>query len=112
MTGNLTAIIINQERDLQNYDKVNLKRLMNANKVEKEKILNEDFTVIKYLVSSDLKRSLELAVEKGSGSWLGALPLQSLGYVLNKQEFRDSICLRYGWKIANTPSVDVDQKMT
>ena len=24
--------------------------------------------------------------------------------MLNKQEFRDSVCLRYGWKIANTPS--------
>ena len=25
-------------------------------------------------------------------------------YVLNKQEFRDSICLRYGWRIPNTPA--------
>ena len=24
-------------------------------------------------------------------------------YVLNKQSFRDSLCLRYGWKIPNTP---------
>ena len=27
-----------------------------------------------------------------------------MGYVLNKQEFRDSIKLRYGWKIADIPS--------
>ena len=33
-----------------------------------------------------------------------ALPIQRLGYTLNKQEFRDSVCLRYGWNIPNTPS--------
>ena len=50
------------------------------------------------------KRVLELARENGSGAWLNALPIQSLGYTLNKQEFRDSVCLRYGWQIPNTPS--------
>ena len=54
-------------------------------------------------VNEDLKRSLDLATEKGSGAWLSALPLQSLGYVLNKSEFRDGIALRYGWRIPNTP---------
>ena len=47
---------------------------------------------------------LELIQEKGSGSWLTTLPIKSLGYSLNKQEFRDSICLRYGWNIPNTPN--------
>ena len=50
-----------------------------------------------------MKRCLELARGKGSGTWITALPIQSLGYVLNKQEFRDSLCLRYGWKIPKTP---------
>ena len=27
-----------------------------------------------------------------------------MGYTLNKQEFRDAICLRYSWMIPNTPS--------
>ena len=49
------------------------------------------------------QKSLELGCEKGASCWLSALPLQSLGYVLNKREFRDSICLRYGWAIANVP---------
>jgi len=43
--------------------------------------------------------------EKGAGSWLTVLPLKSHDYCLNKQEFRDAICLRYGWKIPNTPRV-------
>ena len=54
-------------------------------------------------MNNDLKQNLELAREKGSGSWLTALPIQNLGYALNKQEFRDGLCLRYGWKIPKTP---------
>ena len=29
--------------------------------------------------------------------------MQTLGYTLNKQEFRDALCLRYNWKIHGTP---------
>ena len=38
--------------------------------------------------------------------WLSGMasPIKSLGYVLNKQEFRDSVCLRYGWRIPDTPA--------
>ena len=46
----------------------------------------------------------KISDEKGCGAWLTALPLTSMGYVFNKQEFRDSIKLRYGWKIADIPS--------
>ena len=41
--------------------------------------------------------------DKGAGSWLTSLPLKDHGFCLNKQEFRDAICLRYGWRIPNTP---------
>ena len=50
-----------------------------------------------------IKRSMALAREKGSGSWLTALPIKSSGYTSNKQEFQDSICLKYDWRIPNTP---------
>ena len=50
------------------------------------------------------KRCLILAQEKGAGSWLTALPVKAYGYTLNKQEFRDSISLRYDWKIPNIAS--------
>ena len=33
-----------------------------------------------------------------------ALPLQEQGFYLNKQEFRDALCLRYGWQLPNVPS--------
>ena len=65
----------------------------------------EELARILSLIPDEKKRrNLELAGEKGAGAWLTALPLQSMGYTLNKQEFRDAVCLRYGWKIPNTPS--------
>ena len=51
-----------------------------------------------------MKRILQLSQEKGAGSWLTVIPTKSHGFTLNKREFRDSICLRYGWRVPNTPS--------
>ena len=104
VTENLTQLIENQELNLDNYDfdqvKVNMARL----KAEKDQAFIEQLDLLKGSVDEKLKRSLELACEKGAGAWLTSLPLQALGYTLNKQEFRDSLCLRYNWRIPNTPS--------
>ena len=50
------------------------------------------------------QRSLEAAKEKGASSWLTCLPIKRLGFILNKQEFRDSIALRYNWYIPDIPN--------
>ena len=47
----------------------------------------------------NLKRSVDLAQQKGSSSWLESLPLSEHGYHLSKSEFRDTICLRYSWSL-------------
>ena len=96
-------MIISQEQNLQNYDAGQVNAEMLKLKTKKEEQLLLELEEIKNLVDCKFKRTIELACEKGAGVWLTALPLQSLGYVLNKQEFRDAICLRYGWKIPNTP---------
>ena len=70
----------------------------------KEDKMDEELKTILEDVDVKMKRILELAKEKGTSTWLTALPIQSLGYTLNKQEFKDSVCLRYGWLIPNTPS--------
>ena len=54
-------------------------------------------------MSPDLKRLLTLAKEKGAGAWLTAPTIQTLGYVFNKDDFRGSLCIRYGWRIPNMP---------
>ena len=71
-------------------------------KLKKENALKREFESIKGEADEDLKRCLACAQEKGLGSWLVALPIESLGYTLNKQEFRNSLSLRYGWKISKT----------
>ena len=79
-------------------------RVAGVVKAEREAEWKEEHQQIYELIDEKLRRTLDLAQEKGSGAWLTALPIQSLGYTLNKQEFRDSVCLRYGWNIPNTPS--------
>ncbi len=46
---------------------------------------------------------LESATAKGASCWLTTLPLQDENRVLNKEEFRDALALRYGWKPKNIP---------
>ena len=44
------------------------------------------------------------ARDKGARSWLSELPLVDQGLVLNKQEFRDSLRLRYNMPLSDLPS--------
>ena len=51
------------------------------------------------------QRALDLAAEKGSSAWwLTVLPLQDLGFNLNKREFRDAVKQRYYWPVQDIPS--------
>ena len=119
ITSNLKEIICNQEYNLDNLNEEAVRETINQTKQEKNQRFTQEFERVKSQVSQDLKRCLELAQEKGAGSWLTALPIKALGYVLNMQDFRDSLCLRYGWKIPNTPLFcscskrnDVDHALT
>ena len=88
---------------MENLNEDRVKQLINECKQDKGKRLTQEFELIKTMVDEKMRRNLDLAREKGAGSWLIALPIQSMGYVLNKQEFRDSLCLRYGWRVPQTP---------
>ena len=52
----------------------------------------------------DLMRSVNQSREKGANSWLTAMPVVDQGLVLNKQEFRDSLRLRYDIPLSDLPS--------
>ena len=97
ITRSLTTIIFNQEIDFSNYNEEEVQAQIAAVKRQKDTRLNNELEEITELVDTKLKRVLELAQENGAGSWLTALPIQSLGYTLNKQEFRDSVCLIKVW---------------
>jgi len=50
---------------------------------------------------SELSRSIDIAREPGASTWL--LPLRDHDFVLHKSDFRDALCLRYGWMPALLP---------
>ena len=53
--------------------------------------------------TTSLKRSIELASEKGASNWLSVLPLQEYNFSLHKTAFHDAVALRYGWDPARLP---------
>ena len=44
-------------------------------------------------------RLLESSCERVASNWLTCLPIEVYGFSLNKQEFKDAICLRYRWAL-------------
>ena len=55
-------------------------------------------------LTTRLQMAVGLAQEKGSSSWLTALPVQEHGFSLHKTAFQDALALRYGWLPTRTPS--------
>ena len=68
-------------------------------KHKKTEWYKEQQNIIKKESSASASKILELASEKGASCWLTSLPLQKWGFLLNKQEFHDAICLRYNYAI-------------
>ena len=63
--------------------------------------------LIAYMTTSLLikqQRLVDLSREKDASSWLSILPLDEFGFSLYKGEFRDALCLRYGWSLPNVSS--------
>ena len=102
LTTELTKAIVDQQEsytassNLSKSGKELIKNLKNSE-------LQAKFNAIAERCGTSSKRALLAAREKGASSWLNTLPLQQYGYTLNKEEFRDSVCLRYSWWIPNTP---------
>ena len=51
---------------------------------------------VKGRITGGQRNGVEQASERGASIWLTAIPLAKYGFGLNKQVFRDAICLRYG----------------
>ncbi|CAH3184462.1 unnamed protein product, partial [Porites lobata] len=71
---------------------------------ERSKELEHRAERIKEMAPRKTQRALDLETEKGSSAWLTVLPLQDLGFNLNKREFRDAVKLRYDWPVEDIPS--------
>ena len=104
VTEDLSALIYQQETDVSKLDTGAVKEKKSEVQTAKEALLKNEAKEIAALLDEKQRKLFVCASEKGASSWLSALPLKKLGYVLNKQEFRDAICLRYGWQIPQTPT--------
>ena len=105
VTEDLSDHIYNQVQDLSSFDFQKQQSTIKDLKKNKELSLNNEYKdLVASIDNESLKRALILSSEKGSGSWLTVLPLKDLGFCLNKQEFHDALCLRYGWNIPKMPS--------
>ena len=98
-TKELTDSIINQSRVLDDAYQIKRKANIEEMKRQKEEYLKTKYDRLYQQSESNFKRCLDLAGEKGSSIWLNTLPIKSLGYALNKQEFIDSISLRYNFPL-------------
>ena len=105
VTSPLVEQIMNQSHQLPEDSLVN--SLHQATKAEKSKELTDTAEGLKNIAPRKTQRALKLAQEKGSSLWLTVLPLQELGFDLNKREFRDAVKLRYDWPFDDIPSVCV-----
>ena len=104
LTAPLVAIIVSQDQTCQidpNDIFIAKKKIRTSNRQHSEDQAN----VIYSQLTLQLKCCVDLAKECGASSWLSVLPLSEQGFHLHKGEFRDTLCLRYGWSLSNTPQL-------
>ena len=80
------------------------KNILKGIKAEKSAMHLQSYVSICEESDDGMRRSLQLASEKGSSIWLNTLPIEAQGYSLNKQEFIDAVALRYNFKISGVAS--------
>ena len=100
LTTPLIAVIATQDQTLKiepNDIFVAKSKIRASNRQHSEDRAN----VIYSQLTPDMKRCVDLSKERGCSSWLSVLPLSEQLF----HEFRDALCLRYGWSLSNTPQL-------
>ena len=103
ITKQLTNLIINQDR-IYTVNSSEVPKPKSKIKEEKEEQYKNILLTLEESFTRDQKRLNELNRDKGVLNWLLVLPVAENGFDLTKQQFWDSIRLRYGWSIANLPT--------
>ena len=102
ITAPLVALIVAQTPH-QAVQRDELQKEKNCIKKRRRELQEQHAQDIQGQLNPQLQRSAELARERGASAWLTVLPVAEHGFLLNKGEFRDALCLRYGWNLRNTP---------
>ena len=104
LTQNLTKMIINQDR-FGSIDENEINEIKKS--IAKEREMKQEEQLKSILDSEDLtemeRKKIEICQELGASNWLTALPLREAGFILNKQEFRDALAIRYNISIKGLP---------
>ena len=87
---------LSSETDVQN-----IKQKIKSQKQQKHQAKLEN---IRSYLTEEQTRLNNLNRERGSSSWLAALPLSEQGYDLTKQLFWDLIRIHYGWTLTRFPA--------
>ena len=98
------ARLIKEQNQVYTVNESDIKTIKANIKSEKEERHKTTLNEIKRCLSENDNRLNDISQEKGASNWLAAYPISDQGYDLNKQQFWDSIRLRYGWRLANIPS--------
>ena len=77
--------------------------LKQEEKSRRRNVSSAEAVAVKESLSSEMQRILSLASEKGASAWLTCLPIEEFGFSLHRRAFLDSLALRYGWSLSNTP---------
>ena len=103
ITIDLHENVITQNTDFQ-IDSEKTKTIKNESK--RRKISNYKIKLEELMNSMNekMKRN-DISNETGSSNWLSVVPMREFNYVLRKQQFWDSIRIRYGWPVPGLPVV-------
>ena len=102
LTEDLSSAILNQR---QSYTPEILKSTENKHLVRRSKndLHQKAIDTIKQRSTPMEVRNIDLLQEKGASSWLTCLPLESLNFTLNRQEWYDAISARYNLPLVGNP---------
>ena len=62
---------------------------------QKSDLRKQAANYLKQSLPAPLKRSMDLAQEKGASTWLTSLPIEEFEFALHKNAFQDALALRY-----------------
>ena len=103
VTKQLTDLIYLQDTSVDKLDVECIRSTKAALKLASETRYKAEVDIIADQLNVDQKKFFSLACGKGASSFLSCLPLESTGYIFNKVEFRDTLCVRYNWPLPNIP---------
>ena len=103
ITRPLVDLILSEEVGLPIEVMCEMDRLKKKNVLLKQDGYKSQVSSVRSQLSDGRLRLFEVSCEKGASTWLSALPLKEYGFDLHKEEFRDALCLRYGWRPSGLP---------